>query len=133
MRTPGLKALETLGLTREQARLVKRLAKAVDSEADLRVLIDASCPQTAAYARQCYNDPYYTGMWRRTLVLHAIDCMLGTHGVEALGEGERSDGYAPPYEYLNAGDAYATTLIYKRDTDRVFVGCWSDLAERNLV
>jgi len=61
--------------------------------------------------------------------LCAIDKILGMHGVEALGPSEYEYG-PPPYEYLNAGDTYATTLIYKRATDTLFIGCYGDVVER---
>jgi len=119
-------------LTREQARLIRKLAHSVDDREALAALIEASCPETHAYARSCYSDPYDSGMWRRTMALHAIDRILGTCGVEALGPtDDHRVGYAPPFEYCNAGDTYATTLIYKRDSDRLFVGCWGDVVERH--
>lgn len=36
----------------------------------------------------------------------------------------------PPYEYLDSGDSYNATLIYKRATDNLYIGCWSTIAER---
>lgn len=44
--------------------------------------------------------------------------------------GSRTSAGAPPYEYLDAGDPYTPTLIYKRDTDNLYIGCWGDIAER---
>jgi hypothetical protein len=54
--------------------------------------------------------------------------VFGTHGVEGLGP-PRSGDYAPPYEYLNAGDTYAATLIFDRDKDRLFISSWGDVVE----
>lgn len=123
MRMPSLKTLESkLTLTREQARLIRKLGKATDDAETLRALIEAKCPATHDYARRCYNDPFASHMWRVTMALHAIDGVLGTCGVEAIGEGDSRNGYAPPYEYCNTGDSYAATLIYKRATNHVFVG-----------
>lgn len=131
MRTPSVKRLvATFDLTREQAQLIKRIGEACKSADKLAALIEAECPATHDYARSCFSDPYHSRMWRRTMALHAIDCILGTHGVEAIGEGEYSEGYAAPYEYCNAGDSYAATLIYKRATDNLYVGCWATVAER---
>lgn len=62
--------------------------------------------------------------------LHAINEILGTYGVEALGPA-RGPSQSTPYEYLNAGDTYATTLIYNRKTDTLSVGSWGDIAERH--
>jgi hypothetical protein len=119
-------------LDRANARLIRKLARAVSDEQTLRSLIEKRCPATDAYARRCYSNPYDSGMWRRTLALHAIDVILGTHGVEPLGEPPSfRDG--PPYEYCNAGDTYATTLIYHRAPDALRIGCWGDLAEKGYV
>lgn len=110
------------------ARLIKRLCAAADDRDALRAIIEAQCPETDRYARSCYNDPYHGGMWRRTLILHAIDRILGTCGVEPLGAVDMRQG--PPYEYCNAGDPYVATLIYKRETDTVRIGSWGDIVER---
>ncbi len=118
-------------LDRKGALLIRRLAKAVHDPSALARLIERECPETHAYARSCYSDPYASGMWRRTMALHAIDRVLGTHGVEPLGEVHMTAG--PPYEYCNAGDTYATTLIYKRGCDRLFIGNWGDIVERDKV
>ena len=131
MISPTQKSLKTtFKLDSKQARLIKDLCASRDVVSILRGLINAKCPATAEYASQCRHiGPYDSRMWRTTLVLHAVDHILGTCGVEALGYTD-NPGYAPDYEYLNAGDTYATTLIYKRETDRLFIGCWGDIAER---
>jgi|HubBroStandDraft_6_1064221.scaffolds.fasta_scaffold213844_2 hypothetical protein len=132
MRVPTTKSLVAAfrDLDTKGANLIRRLAHAADDSVKLAALIERECPATHAYARSCYNDPYNTKIWRVTMALHAIDRILGTHGVETLGEGRRGD-YAPPYEYCNAGDTYSTTLIYTRDTDTIRIGCWGDIVERH--
>jgi hypothetical protein len=133
-----------LGLTREQARLIRRLAHAVDDVAGgcpasaLRKIIEAECHKTDAYARNCYA-PYSQREWRVTLALHAIDGVLGTYGVEALGDVDMEtmedvdmhDG--PPFQYCNTGDSYAATLVYHRDADCIRIECWADLVEKGRV
>ena len=72
---------------------------------------------------QCLNPPSY-----HERLMCALDEIAETHGVEALwGAGQ----YWPEYEYLNAGDTYAPTLIYKLESGRFFVGCWGDLVEKH--
>lgn len=115
-------------LDRKGANLIRRIAHACDDREALASLIERECPDTHAYARSCYNDPYASQIWRVTTALHAIDRILGTHGVEGLGP-QRSGDYAPAFEYLNAGDTYATTLVYTRDTDTLRIGCWGDIVE----
>lgn len=132
MRTPSVKSLLAAfrDLDSKGANLIRKLAKACDDSDALSALIATHCLATFQYARSCHGDPFATHMWRVTLVLHAIDTILGTHGVECLGEGEHRNGYAPPYEYCNTGDSYATTLIYKRATDNLYIGSWATIAER---
>ena len=131
MISPQLKRLrETFDLDAAQAKLIKQLCAARDSAEKLAHIIENHCPDTAAYAGGCHRSPYHSQMWRTTLVLHAIDCILGTHGVEALDPDGVYCVHPPAYEYCNTGDTYATTLIYKRETDRLFVGCWGAIAER---
>jgi hypothetical protein len=133
MRAPPASKLEkAFRLTRKEANLVRRFAKAVDDRDKLEALVDSGVvPSTEAYVRQMYNSPYNSFMWRVTVALHAIDNIVDGYGVEGLGpSGSASEGYAPPYEYINFGDPYVTTLIYKRDTDTLFIGSWGDIVER---
>lgn len=132
MRVPSATRLvETFrDLDRKGANLIRRLAHATDDGARLASIIERECPETHRYARSCYNDPFHSKIWRVTMALHAIDRLLGTYGVEALGPG-RSGDYAPPYEYCNAGDTYATTLVYTRNTDTLRIACWGDIVEKH--
>jgi hypothetical protein len=131
MISPTQKSLQTtFKLDAKQARLIKDLCTLRDSPEKLIALIHKECSETAAYTRRCGNYVTCSSRLRRTMfVLHAIDHILGTCGVESLGSTD-NPGYAPDYEYCNAGDTYATTLIYKRETDRLFIGCWGDIAEQ---
>jgi hypothetical protein len=132
MRAPSLKRLLATfpQLDRNSASLIRELAHETDSAERLSKLIAMRCPDTDRYARSCSSDPFDSPMWRVTMALHAIDRVLGTHGVEPLGVTDPSDGYAPPFEYCNAGDSYATTLIYNRRIDALMIGSWGDIAER---
>jgi hypothetical protein len=132
MRAPSAKTLlsEFKQLTPEDARLIRSIAGAADDGDELKALIDARVPATANYVRSLYSDPYRSRLWRNTVALHAMNEVLGTHGVEGLGP-PRGGDYAPPYEYLNAGDTYVGTLIYDRDRDRLFVGSWGDVVEKH--
>lgn len=129
MRCPSLKRLcETFrDLEVMRANQIRKLARNVDKPDALRWLIENECPETHAYVRSMYSDPYDSAMWRRTIMLHAIDRLLGTHGVEPLGPASSSAPYAPPFEYCNAGDTYSTTIIYSRASDALRIGCWGDI------
>jgi hypothetical protein len=131
MRCPSTKRLRATfpNLQRGQATLIRRLAHDVHHRDTLRNTIEARCPKTHAYALSCYNDPYDGGMWRRTMMLHAIDEILGTCGVEALGPVDMHKG--PPFEYCNTGETYAATIVYSRDSDMLRIASWGDVAERH--
>lgn len=116
-------------LDKTKARLIRALGHAADEERALRILIEDNelLKETDKYARSLYGNGYDSHMWRVTLALHAIDTLLGTYGVEPLGP-VRMQG--PPYEYCNMGDPYTTTLIYSKNSDSLFIGCWGDIAEK---
>lgn len=117
------------GSSNVELHLIRKLARTTDDAEMLRALIDAECVATHYYYRRCHSDPFASHMWRVTLVLHAIDGILGTHGVEPLRRKEDGITEAPSYEYLNAGDTYATTLIYHRDANALRIGAWGDIVE----
>lgn len=130
-RTPSIVTLIACfsDLTREDAKLIRALCKAVDERDTLEALIEDRCEATATYARSCYHIPWGSAMWRRTMVLHALDVICGTCGVEAIGSSDVAP-YSPPYEYLNTGDTYAATLVYNWRSDTLFVSSWGNIAER---
>lgn len=131
MRAPSAKTLiSTFRLSADAAKHIRAFAGAADDGERLKELVDMWAPATANYVRSMYSDPYRSQLWRNTVALHAIDEHFGTYGVEGLGP-PRSGDYAPPYEYLNAGDPYSATLIYDRDKDRLFVGSWGDISEQH--
>lgn len=127
-KAPSAKKLqEAFQIDSKQANLVRAFAQATDDSEKLEELVE-KVPATERYVRSLYNDPYDSKIWRVTVAMHAINEILEGHGVEGLGEGRPGD-YAPPYEYINMGDTYATTLIYDRDSDRLFIGSWGDVVE----
>lgn len=58
----------------------------------------------------------------------AIDRILGTSGVEYLGQRKRNRNHV---YYCNGGDVYATTVIF--DGQHLRVGCVGDLIEADLI
>ncbi len=131
MKAPSVKRLvETFKLSSADARKVRALAHLADDAEKLEAFVSGNCPATDVYARSCHTSPWDSYMWRVAMALHAIDAILNGYGVEGLGPpGGRS--YAPPFEYVNFGDAYATTLIYCRAVDELRIGCWGDIAEKH--
>jgi len=132
MRAPSEKALLNAfrDLTRENAKLIRALARATDDEELLEQLVNDNVPGTARYVRSMFSSPYRSHMWRVTVALHAMNEIMGTYGVEALGP-DVGGPNPPPYEYLNSGDTYATTLVYRRSDDSLHIGSWGDVAERH--
>lgn len=116
-------------LSYHDADLICRLWAARDDEKSLRILV-GFVPQTESYVRALHSNPYDSATWRRTVALHAIDVLLGTHGVEPIYSPEQEPGCdTPAGEYLNAGDTYTTTLVFDRDADEIRIGCMGDFVE----
>lgn len=96
-------------LSKQQANLIRKLAKAADSGEELQALVESGAlPHTQAYVRELYGSPYTSERWRVTVALTGMDEILGTYGIESFKHKGRR------YEYLNSGDTYNTTLIYDR-------------------
>ena len=133
MRCPSPRRLQAAfpHLTVEDVRLIRRLAAASNDGDLLEQVIEKYGPApTREYVRRMCSNPYNSATWRITVVLYAMNTIIGTYGIEALGP--NVGGPRPPlYEFLNAGDAYTTTLIYTRGTDTLRIGCWGDIAERH--
>lgn len=131
MKAPTKKRLcDLLNLEPKAASLIKRLASSVDDRERLETLIEKHCAETWEYAKRCHSWPFDSAMWRRTMVLHAIDCIMDTYGVEALGECSDDGRQGPPFEYMNTGDSYVLTLVYDRIKDKLFISSWGDVVER---
>jgi hypothetical protein len=64
----------------------------------------------------------------RLVARQRINGVLNTHGVEYLGHHKRRH---LPVWYCNAGDTYATTVVFLGPVMRV--GCWGDYVERDLI
>lgn len=132
MRAPSIKTLHEAfpNLHPCVASEIRKLVRNVDDKDTLAHVIETSHGDTHKWRMSCYGDPINQAFSRREIVLHAIDRMLGTYGVEALGPSDNDPHFVSRYQYCNAGDPYVATLIYKRDTDNLFVGCWGNIVER---
>lgn len=80
-------------------------------------------PEIAAKVREVWKTVTIRDEARRQ-----IDKLIDTHGVEFLGV-HRETGY--DVYYCNAGDTYATTILFHGLN--MWVGCWGDLVERNRI
>jgi hypothetical protein len=71
---------------------------------------------------------YQSGrMPMRDLAMRAADKLLGTHGVEEAQREPWGDSSKYDFEYLNAGDSYAATLLFRGR--RVWISTWGDEVE----
>ena len=57
-----------------------------------------------------------------------VEEKLGTCGLEYLGQHKRTGKHI---YYCNTGDTYAATILFVEG--RMYVGCWGDLVEKNLI
>ena len=129
MRCPSkTRLIQAFRIPPQKADQIRALCRLVDEPKALEAFIVKACPATLRYVRSLHGSPYGSRMWRRTVVLHAIDHALGGHGIEPLGPVATS---GPPYEYVNFGDPYTTTLINRKSTDALSIGAWGDIAERH--
>jgi hypothetical protein len=64
----------------------------------------------------------------RDKAMSTIDRLIGTYGVESLGQSKRT---GQSIDYCQASDSYDTTILFCGDN--LTVGCWGDLVEHNAV
>lgn len=88
-------------------------------------------PATRAWVRSCYHRPHTLEVRRE-----AINELLRFHGVEPLYKTRKEKGELISTDeifahYLNAGDPYAATLIFRVGRTGPTIGCWGDLPEVN--
>lgn len=103
--------------TIETARLARRIIRGEAGPL-------TSSPATAAWERACYNSPRQTDR-----ILHALNTILKCHGVVAFCT--NSDPYHAIAEYLNTGDTYSPTLLFRHDTGTFRITTRGDFFERN--
>ena len=120
--------MDTFDIDRGGAQEIKNLCALADEPHELAEAVEERHPATAGYVRAMHSDPYRSFGRRRTVVLHAIDRLVDGFGVEALGEPARWNA-PPPFEYVNMGDTYAATLVYKTDSDNLYVSTMGDIVE----
>lgn len=84
--------------------------------------------EDAKAIRAIWHASWRGGENNKVTARERIDAILRTCGVEWLGVHKR---LGKAVYYCNAGDTYATTVIFIGG--RLVVGCWGDLVERNMV
>ena len=114
-------SVKTLGVLTKDREVAKRIRGILTGAIEAR-----SVEQTDRWVRRCFHEP--RGIEQQ---LHAIDVLLGNHGVEELGEGESLRW--PQYSYSNTGDSYATTIVRDHANGRWLVTSWGNLVEAGKV
>lgn len=106
-------------LDEQQVKLVRGL---IDGSLDPLIVSE----QTLGWVTRCYNEPSEIEQ-----IMHAIDSVMGTHGVEALYTGYDSNLQHPTAVYCNTGETYNATVVYCYKTDRFLITSWGDYYEKN--
>lgn len=89
-------------------------------------------PATRRWVRSCYHRSKPSEVRRE-----ALNELLGFHGVEPLYKTRHEPGWGQVStdeifaRYLNAGDPYVPTLIFRVGKTGPTIGCWGDLPEVN--
>lgn len=78
-----------------------------------------------------YDDKHrtYNPCDRVTSILEHVSDLCGMHGVLAYEPGDSNPAH-PDFEYINAGDTYAATLVYSHRTGRFNLTTIGDIIER---
>lgn len=136
MRCPSWQSLrDKLDLHPDDAKLIRRLAKAVDDTDELAKLLEGECLLTWKHAREDfiwaygaepYEPPYYWRRRRQYALQGIAEVMRGELG--PIGKVHFRNG--PPYECVSLGDPWIATLVYRWATDNLYVACWGDIAYR---
>lgn len=122
--------MEIGNVTEEDAKLIRRIWLCKKQEQLLQILEEEeshALKNTVTWVNACYHFPKMRDI-KRT----AVDEVLRTSGVEYLGMYKgRSVWRGHHVYYCNAGDIYATTIIFIGGALRV--GCWGTLVERGVI
>lgn len=114
MKAPSAKRLrEYLGLSDEQARLVRALIRREVKTRDATLF-----PEANKHFAACYNPLPYTDR-----LMECLDEVVGSYGVEGLDDGSL---------YLNTGDTYSPTLLYSAKTGTIRLTTWGDYVEGGM-
>lgn len=110
--------MSALNISAETAETVRGLIRG-----EIRTLDAERFPRSNAYFNSCYNRPS-----RLDRIMECLNEVLGTYGVESIGEVQM---YGPPAEYLNAGDTYAETVVFDHLAGNFKLTSWGDWLEKN--
>jgi len=86
--------------------------------------------KAARYARSQFNKLVDSPEYKWSHESHAVvEALLRTEAkFPELGTFGPEGSYEPEFQYLNTGDPYGTTVVYRKG--RFYAGNWGDIAER---
>ncbi len=116
---PAAKIAAAMNCDMETAKTARALMRG-----EVCVTLNPAFPKTNDWRNSCYNPPR-----RIDLILSALNELFGTFGVEAFNSREsRMHAIA---EYLNVGDTYAPTILFRHDSGSFRISSWGDFFEAN--
>ena len=116
---PAAKIAAAMNCDMETAKTARALMRG-----EIRVSENPAFPKTNDWRNSCYNPPR-----RIDLILSALNELMGTYGVEAFNSREsRMHAVA---EYLNTGDTYTPTILFRHDTGTFRISSWGNFFEAN--
>jgi hypothetical protein len=116
---PAAAIAATMNCTLETAKTARALMRG-----EVRVTDNPAFHATNEWIAACYHKPR-----RIDLILSALNELLECHGVEAFCTNhDRMHAIA---EYLNTGDTYSATILFRHDTGTFRLTTWGDFFERN--
>lgn len=116
---PAAAIAAAMNCSLENAKIARALMKG-----EIRVTGNPAFPATNKWIADCHNKPR-----RIDLILSALDECLECSGVEAFRSG--NDTQSAIAEYLNTGDTYTATILFRHDTGTFRLTSWGDFFERN--
>ena len=117
---PARRIADAFQVDLSTARLARRIIRGEESIAD-----NPALPETNRWRNSCHNEPR-----RIELILAALNECLECFGVEAFRSRHGSQ-YEAIAEYLNTGDTYSATILFRHDTGTFRITTWGDFYERN--
>jgi hypothetical protein len=116
---PAKKIAEHMGCSLETAKKARAIMKG-----ETRITDNPDFPKTNSWIESCYHKPR-----RIELILSALNELLECHGVEAWNDGR--DRMHASVEYLNTGDTYSATILFRHDSSTFRLTTWGDFFEAN--
>ncbi len=114
------------------SRLAKELDLPIDTAVQLRAVIKgrinpADFETVRTWIKQCFHEPAHIEQ-----VLCAANEIMDGFGIEVIRSSKSWQTYwcDARYVYINAGDVYASTLVFNTLAQTFTIACMADLADR---